>query len=112
LINTQPALATGDHGPKVTNITASGNTALVTSAGANTSLYVCGIKVVNLATTVGNIGLSDGTVRDRGPAAANGGGWLNQFNPPWKLPGNTALNAVATASINMDVTVHFYSGAT
>lgn len=108
-----PSLATDTWGPKTVNVTASGTNALVTSPGANSSLYVTAIRVVNRATTVSTpIGLSDGTTRDKSVAAANGGGYVMQYKPHWKLPGNTALNCVVCEACNVDVTVHFYSGAT
>lgn len=112
-LNTQPSTATDARGPRVTNVTASGSTSLATAPGTNTSLYITSIMANNTATTVSpKLSLSDGSTRVRSSLAANGGGFVMPFNPPWKLPGNTALNASVTAAADIEITVHYYTGAT
>jgi fibronectin-binding autotransporter adhesin len=112
-LNAQPLTATNSRGPKVVNVTATGTTALVSAVGANTSIYVTSIMANNTATVVSpKLSISDGETRLRSSLAANGGGYVFNFHPPWKLAGNTALNAIVTAGCDIEVNVHYYSGVT
>lgn len=112
-INTQPSTATDSRGPKTVAVTTSGTTALVTAGGASVSNYITCIMANNTATTVSaKLSISDGTTRVRSSLAANGGGYVLNFNPPWKLPGNTALNASIGTTADIDITIMFYTGAT
>jgi hypothetical protein len=44
-------------------------------------------------------GAGDGTVVDSMPLAANGGGYTYIFDPPYKLPANTAFKARLSAGV-------------
>jgi hypothetical protein len=97
-----PQVRSGDTiGPKTVTVTATTNTALLAAPGASTSLNITRVKVGNTSATLtrldlvegGTDGAADGTVVDSMPLAANGGGYMCAFDPPYKLPANTAFKA-------------------
>jgi hypothetical protein len=87
------------HGPKSVTITATTNTQLLAAPGAGQSIYVTRAKASNTSATKticnlvegGTAGGTDGTIRDSASLAADGGGYVDRFDPPWKLAANTAL---------------------
>ncbi len=106
------AVASTTHGPDTTNVTASGDTALVAAPGASLSIYVTNFWVSNNAATKIKAALRDGTTsRWLGTLAADGGGVTGKFDPPWKLTANTALNGNLAATGDVDFNVQFYVSA-
>jgi len=88
-------------GPKTVTLTATTNAAVLAAPGAGLSLHITRIKVGNTSATLSRIdlveggtdGASDGTIVDSMPLAASGGGYTFDFDPPYKLPANTAFKA-------------------
>jgi hypothetical protein len=109
------------QGPNTTTLTATTNTALVAAPGASLSIYVTRIKASNTSATLtrvdivegGSAGGTDGTIVDSMALAASGGGYNDRYDPPYKLPANTALHArLGTGVTDVRVNVHFFVAAT
>lgn len=97
------------HGPRVVNITTTGDNAIVAAPGAGQSIYVTNIFLSNDGTSKVTCNVKDGTTtRMTANMAADGGGVNRDFNPPWKLTANTALNAALSATGDVDVNVHYF----
>ena len=109
ILNAPPAVvATGTRGPITANVTTTQATVL-NAPGANQFIVISSTQVSNNGGSSRRIGLSEGTtVRWRGRVFASGGGWGSNFNPPWKLPANTAFAVTSTTAPNVDVSVQFH----
>src|SRR3990172_5099139 len=109
ILNAPPAVvATGTRGPIPANVTTTQATVL-NAPGANQFIVISSTQVSNNGGSSRRIGLSEGTtVRWRGRVFASGGGWGSNFNPPWKLPANTAFAVTSTTAPNVDVSVQFH----
>lgn len=99
------------RGPKRVNATASGDTTVLAAPTAGNSIYVTSVMVSNQATAKNRVLLKEGAAgaaRCGGTAAADGGGFVFPFNPPWKLPAATALVVNLGGAGDIDVTVHYF----
>ena len=101
----------GAHGPKTVTLTLTTDAALVAAPGASLSTYVTQVSAGNTSATLTRLDLKDGTTtRYSMSCAANGGGFVEHFSPPWKITANTAFNgALGTAVTDVRVNVHFYT---
>jgi len=101
----------GAHGPKTVTLTATTDAALVAAPGASLSTYVTSVSASNTSATASRVDIKDGTtIRHSMFLAASGGGFVQQFNPPWKITANVALNgALGTAVTDVRVNVHYYT---
>jgi hypothetical protein len=120
--NMPPQVRSGDTvGPKTVTLTAATNTALLAAPGAGLCLHITKIRPGNTSATLtrldivegGTDGATDGTVVDSMPLAANGGGYSDAgFQPPYKLPANTALKARLSVGVtDVRVNLHYYVSA-
>ena len=98
-------LASAAHGPAFKEVASStANTMIIAAPGAGNNIYVTAIRA-SIATVPGSatstlITFKEGlTARCAGYVAENGGVWSMDFNPPWKLPDNTALQAISSISL-------------
>src|SRR3989304_5719424 len=109
ILKAPPAVvATGTRGPITANVTTTQATVL-NAPGANQFIVISSTQVSNNGGSSRRIGLSEGTtVRWRGRGFASGGGWGANFNPPWKLPANTAFAVTSTTAPNVDLSVKFH----
>jgi hypothetical protein len=107
-------------GPKTVTLTATTNAAVLAAPGASLSLHITRVKVGNTSATLtrldlvegGTDGASDGTIIDSMPLAANGGGYAYVFDPPYKLPANTAFKArLGTGVTDVRLNVHFFTSS-
>lgn len=106
------ALAAATQGPDNTNVTASGDTALVAAPGASLSIYVTNFWISNNGAAKIKAALRDATTtRWAGTLAADGGGVTGKFDPPWKLAANAALNGNLGAAGDVDFNIQFYVSA-
>jgi hypothetical protein len=99
--------------PDWTNCTASGETVLLSSAGANTSYYINKVTIHNADSsnvTVSLLNGSAGTVIWKGELASEGGAVGISFGVRgWKLSANTQLVANLSGAGNVDINVtEFY----
>jgi hypothetical protein len=99
--------------PDWTNCTASGETVLLSSAGANTSYYINKVTIHNADSsnvTVSLLNGSGGTVIWKGELASEGGAVGISFGVRgWKLSANTQLVANLSGAGNVDINVtEFY----
>lgn len=104
------AVADGtNQGPSVTTLTTTGNVALVAAPGAG-SIHVLGISASNTSSTGVRVDIKDGTTTRLSMfLAADGGGFVWQFNQPWKITATTALQGALSAAVtDVRVTVHFF----
>lgn len=109
------ALPSASHGPK--NIVASTSAAVVLIAdpGASNSIYITQIMAGNFSSTLtrARIGTSASPSYVVQALAANGGGFVLNFDPPWKLSANsTAICSVKPNVSEVNFTVNFYVDAT
>lgn len=102
------AVPSASHGPKLVTVSTSAVVALVAAPGANLSIYVTMIACSNASGTN-----TRAYIKESASAvqcmfmAANGGGFVIQYDPPWKLSANTVLNgnvdpAVSDALFNVN----------
>ena len=107
-------------GPKTVTLTAATNAAVLATPGAGLSLNVTSIKASNGSATLtrveivegGSDGGTDGTIVDSTWLAANGGGYVMTFDPPYKLPANTALKArLSTGVTDVRLDLMYFTAA-
>lgn len=98
------------HGPKTVTLTLTSDAALVAAPGAGQSIYVTSISASNTSATKSRVDIKDGTtIRYSMMLAADGGGFVQDFNPPWKITANTALNgALGTAVTDVRANIHYF----
>jgi hypothetical protein len=117
VMNHPSLLPSASHGPQTKFVHTVSSVALVAAPGANLSVYVTGLLATNGHTALSMFRAyqAENTASCEVIAflAANGGGFSRDFNPPWKLSANTALNACtipAVSSSTCAVCVHFFVG--
>ena len=98
------------HGPFTLTKTTTAIEDVVAAPSAGQSIYVTGLSCSNTSATAVRIDISDGaTIRDSMFLAADGGGYVKQFDPPWELTAATALRATASAAVtDIRINTHFY----
>lgn len=105
------------HGPKTVSMTASATVALIAAPGASLSIYVTGMLATNGSSTLTQLQIYEASATATPVIApflaASGGGFSTQFDPPWRISANTALNARLKPSVGATVcvTLNFYVGA-
>ncbi|MEE8262730.1 MAG: hypothetical protein V3R83_09740 [Gammaproteobacteria bacterium] len=111
-VNNFPAVVSGaNHGPKTITLSSTTQTDVVAAPGAGQSVYVTGISASNTSSTFARLDLKDGTtVRVSMGLAADGGGFVMEFNPPWKITANTAFTSQLSATVtDVRVNAHFFT---
>ena len=81
------------------SFTGTGDAEIVAAPGAGLAIYVTSVMCGNTSGTLTRVDIKEGsTARISQPLAASGGGFSRDYDPPWQLPANTALNgALGTA---------------
>jgi len=111
-----PSLApSASHGPKTVTISTSASVALIAAPGSGLVAYVDSIMVTNGSATLtrADIYEASGTATPvvAGYLAASGGGFVNKFDPPWRVSANTALNARVKPNVSKCLfVIHFHVG--
>lgn len=106
-----PAIMSVSHGPKCVTCSTSAVVTLVSTPGAGASVYVTQLMVGNNSNslTLARIGTSASANTVVQPLAAAGGGFVLQFDPPWKLSASEAcLCSVKPAATDVYFTVNFF----
>jgi hypothetical protein len=107
-------------GPKTVTLTAATNAAVLAAPGAGLSLHITRVKAGNGSATLTRLELveggadagTDGTIVDSMPLAANGGGFVFEYDPPYKLPTNTAFKArLSTGVTDVRLNIHYFTSA-
>jgi hypothetical protein len=109
------AVMSTSHGPKCVVCSVSANTTLVTGPGAGLSVYITQLMVSNeaIGTTVrARVGTSASIATVQMMMAAGGGGFVYNFDPPWKLSASeAALCSIKPQGANTYFNVNFYVAA-
>lgn len=105
------AVMSGSHGPKCVTASTSANVTLIASPGTGANIYVTQLMVGNNSSTktLARIGTSASISTVVQPLAADGGGFVLNFDPPWMLSASEA--AVCSVKPNVSqvyFTVNFY----
>ena len=98
-------------GPTTTNATDSGDTVVISSPGANLSLYIATVMMMNRDSANVVVSLAEGSsdnIKWRGEIASEGGAGAFSSRSLWKLPENTQLAVNLGAASNVDVSVMDY----
>jgi len=118
VVNGAPSRVAGDtagtaQGPKTTTLTGVTTVALVATPGASKSIYVTSLSASNTSATLSRLDVMDGsTIRHSMALAASGGGFVQAFDPPWKITANTALNGILGVTVtDVRVNVHYFEAA-
>ena len=102
------------HGPKCVTISTSATVTLVTAPGAGFHVYVTSMAAVNFSTTTPTkifVGPSNSVSTIVMPMATTGGGFVWNFDPPWKLLSNEPLLArVKPNASDVYCNFNFYVG--
>lgn len=111
-----PCLApSASHGPRTVTISTSASIALIAAGGAGVVAFVTGLTITNGSSTLTRADIYE-TSATATPVvaqylAASGGGVAMNFDPPWRVSANTALNARVKPSVSQCLfTIHFYMG--
>lgn len=107
------AVPSASHGPKVVTLSTSAAVALVAAPGAALSIYIDNIVVTNGSGTLTRVDIYDASNTAAcivcGFAAASGGGFSTNLNPPAKVSANTALNVRVKPNVSdVIVTINFH----
>jgi hypothetical protein len=107
------AVPSASHGPKVVTLSTSAAVALVAAPGAALSIYIDNIVVTNGSGTLTRVDIYDASNTAAcivcGFAAASGGGFSTNLNPPAKVSANTALNVRVKPNVaDVIVTINFH----
>lgn len=99
--------------PATATLTLTTDAAIIAAPGASLSLYITHIAASNTSATKSRLDLKDGaTTRISMMCAADGGGFVWQGKPWWKLAANAALNgALGTAVTDVRVNVQYFIAA-
>lgn len=111
ILNYPANVASETQGPISVNATSLGDTTVISAPGVGLSIYVTCVLLSNNGTAKIRVALKEGSAgstRWRATLAADGGGFVSEFNPPWKLPGNTALVINLSAAGDVDCNIHFF----
>jgi len=107
-------------GPKTVTLTLTTNAAVLATPGSGLSLHLTGIEAGNTSATMTRLDLveggadagTDGTIIHSMPLAASGGGYVKTWNPPYKLPANTAFKArLGTAVTDVRCNIMYFTSA-
>lgn len=98
------------HGPVTLTKTTDTIEDVIAAPSAGQSIYVTRLSCSNTSATAVRIDISDGsTVRESMFLAADGGGYVTPFDPPWELTAATALRATLGAAVtDVRINAHFY----
>ena len=107
------AVPSASHGPKTVTLSSSATTALIAAPGVGVSAYIDGIIITNGAAALAGIQIYEASATGspvlQQYLAANGGGFAFNFDPPWKVSANTALNArLKPSASQVLVTINFH----
>lgn len=113
-----PALApSASHGPKTVQLSGSASVALIAAQGSGLVTYVDSLLVTNGGPSLVQLIMYEAAATASPVVAqwlaANGGGFSHQFNPPWRVSANTALNIRVKPSFSTNsvcVTAQFHTG--
>ncbi len=104
-------VAASTHGPNTSTLTSTTETTIVTGVSSN-SIHVTELACSNTSATLSRVDFRDGTagtIRWSMAAAANGGGFVQRFSPPWKLTAAANLTAQLSAAVtDVRVNVHYF----
>lgn len=102
-------IASQSHGPRMVQISTSATATLIAAPGAGFHIYVTSLQVSNIGTvnTSAQIGWSGSAALVTMAAAANGGGFVINFDPPWKVNSNEAV----TIRVDPNTTGNVYFNA-
>lgn len=108
------AIMSSSHGPRCVTASTSANVTLIPSPGAGISVYVTQLMCSNASATgtKARIGTSASILTVVNFMAASGGGFVFNFDPPWKLSASEA--ALCSVKPNADAglfTVNYYVAA-
>lgn len=107
-------IMSASHGPKCVTASTSAVVTLIASPGTGLSIYVTQLMVTNASATGtrARIGTSSSPLTVVGYMTSAGGGFVLNFNPPWKLSASeAALCSVKPNASQCDFTVNFYVAA-
>lgn len=97
------------HGPKTLTKSTTAIEDLVVAPGAGQSIYVTSLSASNTSSTKTRLDTSDGaTIRDSMMLAADGGGFVKEFKPAWKITANTALRVALSAANEVRINCMYY----
>lgn len=103
------AVPSASHGPKTVSLSSSATTALIAAPGAALHAYVTQMLVTNGSPTLTQLQIYEASATGSPVIApylaASGGGYVVNFDPPWEVSANTALNARLKPSVGGVVTV-------
>ncbi len=109
------AVMSTSHGPKSIVCSVSANTSLIVSPGGGISVYVTQLAVSNHAASYAvqaRIGTSASASTIQMYLAPNGGGFVMNFDPPWKLSASeAAICSVKPGGSDCYFNVNFYVAA-
>ncbi len=98
--------------PATATLTAASDAEVIAAPGASVHIYITGIQVSNASATKTRLDLREGpagTIRKSMALAADGGGFVANFKPFWKLPANTALTGILSGAVtDVRVNVDYY----
>lgn len=106
-----PAIMSASHGPKCVTASTSAVVTLIVSPGAGQSVHVTQLMVGNGSNlfTKARIGTSASAMTVVQPLAAAGGGFVYNFDPPWKLSASeAAICSVKPNASDVFFTVNFF----
>lgn len=86
-------IPSASHGPRCIQVSTSATATLIAAPGAGLHIYVTGIGCANAGTNLTGVlvGWSGSLQQVNMVAAANGGGFVMNFDPPWKVQSNEAV---------------------
>lgn len=109
-----PAIMSSSHGPRCVTASTSSSVILVSSPGAGVSVHITQLMVGNFSGTLtkARIGTSASASTVVQPLAASGGGFVLNFDPPWKLSASEAcVCSIKPNAADAFFTVNFFVAA-
>lgn len=99
--------------PVTVTLTLTTDAVIIAAPGVGLSLYITHISASNTSATKSRLDVKDGaTTRISMMLAADGGGFVWQGSPYWKMAANAALNgALGTAVTDVRVNVQYFISA-
>ncbi len=116
-VNAAPQTTTDDTvGPKTLNLVSTTTASMVTAPGAGNSIYVTSLAASSKGSSLTQIVFSMGSglaSRYSMFLASGGGGFIQNFDPPWQITSNIGLSAHACTDLatSILVNVHYYTDA-
>jgi hypothetical protein len=113
--NATSNVPSASRGPICVVVSTSATTALIANPGAATSIYITQIAVTNGGPTITAAYAYPASATSsaicRLHAAANGGGFVLNYDPPIQIPANTALNGRVKPNVSEVLfNIHFFVG--